>query len=118
MKQLKLIIFLMFLIATKLTAQDLVLWGTTLFGGVFNKGTIFQINADGSNFNVDLHFHEPGGYTPYGNLLLASDSNLYGTCFNGGTFGGGTIYRYNPVTSEHTDVHYFNGTAGDGPICG
>ena len=33
------------------------------------------------------------GYTPFGGLIQASDGSLYGTTQNGGTGGGGVVYR-------------------------
>ena len=35
----------------------------------------------------------PDGATPQSDLLLAKDGSLYGTCYGGGQFGNGTIFK-------------------------
>lgn len=63
-----------------------------------------------------------GGYQPENSLLLGSDGALYGTTFNGGTNGNGTVFRINTDGSSYTNLHLFQYTAaapgdGWGPEC-
>ncbi len=55
----------------------------------------------------------PDGAAPTG-TLLASGTNLYGTTSSGGSFGLGTVFRYNPGSSTYTTLHHFAGGPGDG----
>jgi uncharacterized repeat protein (TIGR03803 family) len=50
--------------------------------------------------------------------LYASDGNLYGTCYDGGSFASCTIFRLNPSTCVYTDVVSFDITHGDYPRSG
>jgi uncharacterized repeat protein (TIGR03803 family) len=54
-------------------------YGTTMWGGVSNNGTLFRINTDGTDFEM-LHEFSGGldGATVQGGLVLSADT-LYGT---------------------------------------
>ena len=54
-------------------------------------GTIFSVTPTGV-LSILHNFEETDGAMPYGGLFQATDGNLYGTTFVGGT-GQGTIYR-------------------------
>jgi uncharacterized repeat protein (TIGR03803 family) len=62
-------------------------YGLTAYGGAHDKGTIYRVSADGSNFTV-LHNFSTGG-TPVGtSLTLGTDGVLYGiTSQNNETLG-------------------------------
>jgi len=109
--------FILLLVSGQLQAQN-QLWMLTRDGGANNGGTIIKANSDGSGATVAFNFQPPDGYTPYGDLLLASDDNLYGTCFNGGSFGSCTCFRYEPSTGTYTDVYDFDIAHGDYPRSG
>jgi len=93
-------------------------WALTWGGGAFSQGAIIICNSDGTGLNVAHSFQSPAGFHPYGNLLLASDGNLYGTCFDGGLFGSCTVFRYAPTTQIYTDVYSFDIINGDFPMSG
>jgi uncharacterized repeat protein (TIGR03803 family) len=99
------------------------LYGTAEFSGFYDKGTIFAINTDGSDFAV-LHqftsapapdFANGDGTFPYGGLIL-SGNTLYGTALNGGTSGSGTVFAINTDGTGFTNLHSFgpgaNNSAG------
>jgi uncharacterized repeat protein (TIGR03803 family) len=44
-------------------------------------------------------------------LLLSDDGNLYGTCYSGGQFGAGTIFKVS-LDGDHTLLYSFG--PGDG----
>jgi uncharacterized repeat protein (TIGR03803 family) len=76
------------------------LYGATTVGGTAGKGIIFEISTDGSVYKV-LHSFGDGtvpndGATPNGDLILGQDGNLYGTTYNGGSAGLGTVFRITP----------------------
>jgi len=73
-----------------------VLYGTTSAGGTNGTGTLFALNKDGTGFQTLYHFgtnNAPDGRIPMGDILLASDGLLYGSTFDGGTNGSGTVFR-------------------------
>src|SRR5262249_56035959 len=80
-------------------ANDGTLYGTTLFGGFtggdpFSSGlgTVFRITTNGV-FTSLVTFQGTNGANPFASLVMGNDGNLYGTTFQGGTGGGGTIFR-------------------------
>ena len=69
------------------------LYGMTQGGGTSDLGTIFQIDTDGTDFEV-IHSFSAGasdGSLPYG-TLYQSGSTLYGTTYGGGSSNLGTIF--------------------------
>ena len=87
--------------------------------GLFGRITRFTYSDDfgfwGPNGRVDFENSTNG--MPIGNLTLANDGNLYGTTFNGGSYGWGTVYRLTPATqraaSSLTPVASFNFDSGE-----
>jgi uncharacterized repeat protein (TIGR03803 family) len=69
------------------------LYGTTVFGGLSGEGTVFAVNADGTDFTslfyVDGDSDENAAY-PYAGLIL-SGNTLYGTQGGAGTTSGGVF---------------------------
>ena len=85
------------------------LYGTTLAGGAYDFGTVFQLTpgAHGTwtekvvhSFNHNSH----DGVVPYAGLIFDKAGNLFGTTFEGGTsgtacstgFGCGTVFELKP----------------------
>jgi uncharacterized repeat protein (TIGR03803 family) len=68
-------------------ASDGNFYGTTGSGGAYQAGTIFRMTPGGSFIVTTMYAFPggPGGAEPNGPLLQASDGNLYGTTFHGGT---------------------------------
>jgi len=107
------------------------LYGTAGYGGSGGSGTLFSLSTSGSGFKtlynfttIDWPYHNTGGSTPKGGLVLsASGATLYGTASAGGTGGnysvyntGGTVYAVNTDGSGFTVLHSFNlsSSPGDG----
>ncbi len=105
-------------------ALDGNLYGMTWEGGSggsgFGDGTLFQFNPLTSTYTKKLDFAGVNGQNPDGSLMLASDGNLYGMTYDGGTGGGvvgfGVIFQFNPFTSVYTKKHDFTGTDGANPV--
>lgn len=70
-------------------------FGTTFRGGLYNKGTVFNMAPDGT-ITVLWNFNGANGEAPVGKLLLTTDGNLWGTTQNGGNENLGTIFRLTP----------------------
>ena len=75
-----------------LTLSGSTLYGTTLNGGSGGRGTIFEVNTDGSGFTVLKNFVDSadGGYSQAS--LTLSGSTLYGTTHEDGSSDEGTIF--------------------------
>ena len=74
---------------SKLVYFDGKLFGSTSNGGDFGFGTLFCINADGSNFRVIYNFDGGNNFagSPGGNISISSNGRIFG-CF-------GSYYSYN-----------------------
>jgi uncharacterized repeat protein (TIGR03803 family) len=82
-------------------------YGTTIFGGVSNNGTVFKITSDG-DFTTLHFFTGADGSTPYAGLVQSRNGNLYGTTRYGGPSGSfGTVFSMTPEGSLAT-LHSFN----------
>ncbi|MEQ1907958.1 MAG: choice-of-anchor tandem repeat GloVer-containing protein [Vicinamibacterales bacterium] len=104
--------------APLMQASDGNLYGTTLYGGVYNHGTIFRIAPSGA-FTV-LYAFAGGldGGTPRGALVQGTDGRLYGTTSLNGAYDGGTIFQVT-LGGQLTTVHAFaGGSDGQSPQAG
>jgi len=90
-------------------AADGTFYGTTMFGGAFGRGTVFRIDAAGMVTPLHSFSGGPDGATPYAGVIQASDGFLYGTTFDGGTFGRGTVYKLDAAGTLMT-LHAFIGS--------
>ncbi len=96
--------------------SDGALYGTTCNGGSNGVGTVFTLNRDGSCYGVLCSFRPDGsdGQNPSAGLLEGSDGILYGTTYNGGSNGVGTVFKLNKDGRAYTAVLSFGGLGGDG----
>jgi uncharacterized repeat protein (TIGR03803 family) len=74
-----------------LEATDGNLYGTTLGGGEFNEGTIFQVSTNGVH-KVLCSLSLKLGEQPLATLLQHTNGKFYGAAQLGGKFNSGTIY--------------------------
>jgi uncharacterized repeat protein (TIGR03803 family) len=96
--------------------SDGSLYGTTIGGGLNNRGTVYKIQPNGTGYQILLHCSSSfvtNGFTPYSGLVLGKNNILFGTTFSGGNRGAGTVFRMNPDGSDYQVIHQF-GTAADG----
>jgi len=109
-------------------ASDGTLYGTTRFGGLGHRGTVFQLAPDGSGFAL-LHSFTGGaddGERPIAGLVQGPDGTLYGTTQIGGVgpcaVGGGcgTVFQIAPDGSGYAVLHRFTNSTTDGsqPLAG
>jgi uncharacterized repeat protein (TIGR03803 family) len=84
-------------------------YGTTSRGGANRYGTVFEITPAGVETVLysfcNLADCDDGGY-PYAGLVQGTDGNFYGTTYEGGTSGDGTVFK---LTSKGvlTTLHSF-----------
>jgi uncharacterized repeat protein (TIGR03803 family) len=95
------------------------LYGTTVFGGAYNNGTVFKITASGSESVLYSFAGGNDGAYPYGGLVTDSTGNLYGTTQQGGGNGYyGTIFELTPNGVENVLYSFTGGTDGAYPSFG
>jgi uncharacterized repeat protein (TIGR03803 family) len=93
------------------------LYSNTVYGGTYGAGTVFKLspNPDGSWTESVLYSFTGGsdGRSPnLGGLVFDTAGNLYGTCHDGGKYGGGVLYKLAPNpdgTWTQTVIHQFKG---------
>lgn len=81
---------------TVLLAKNGKFYGTTIFGGPGNYGTIFEITAAGAMTTLYTFCSQPSctdGDAPGANMVQGANGNLYGTTEYGGPHGGGTVFE-------------------------
>ncbi len=93
---------------------DGALYGTTRYGGISDKGTVYKLATDGTGFIILHSFTGADGADPLSVLVLGSNGALYGTTLKGGTSGVGTVFKLAPDGTGFTTLHSFTGIAFDG----
>lgn len=87
-----------------IVGADGKLYGTTMLGGSGDRGTIYRISTGGQyeqlySFPPLRNFNDLGlatnstGANPRAGLMLSQDGDYYGTTYQGGAGGNGTLYR-------------------------
>jgi uncharacterized repeat protein (TIGR03803 family) len=105
-------------------------YGTTLQGGLWGEGTVFELSPNGSGGWNETVLHsfcsDPlgcrDGGEPGGPVIFDSAGNLYGTASGGGADGGGVVFELSPVGANWTYnvlySFYYSGDSGIGPYAG
>jgi uncharacterized repeat protein (TIGR03803 family) len=91
-----------------------ILYGATPACGAHNYGTVFEVTKNG--METTLHtFNLDGadGILPHAGVLLDKTGNLYGTTYEGGNNGAGTVYKLTPGGVE-TILHSFSFIGAEG----
>lgn len=101
------------------------IYGTTVLGGDFGSGTVFQLSPTPNGWVHTVLYSFTGGTDggePYKGVTLDRDGNLYGTAVTGGSGncegGCGVIYKLTKTKGSWTQkvVHAFTGgNDGSGP---
>lgn len=103
-----------------LLANDGNFYGTTTGGGTDGRGTIFQMQPDGTLTTVytftQLNAQNTGS-VPTDGLVAAANGYLYGTTSAGGASGYGTVFKILPGASS-TPVRIVDFTGSGGSVRG
>jgi uncharacterized repeat protein (TIGR03803 family) len=106
------------------------MYGTTMQGGTFNQGTVFELSrSGGGNWTENVLYSFAGGSdgsTPASGITFDATGNIYGTTEGGGhsgcgSSGCGTVYKLTPSGSGWTEtvIYKFSGAAdGNSPVGG
>ena len=80
------------------------LYGTTVNGGAFGNGTVFKLTPAGAE--SVLYSFKGGtvdGANPYSSVVRVG-TTIYGTTFNGGAFGYGTVFKLSAAGQERKSI--------------
>jgi uncharacterized repeat protein (TIGR03803 family) len=77
------------------------LYGTTVLGGVYGVGTVFELSPKAGGGWTEKILHSfigngKDGDEPYAGVVLDASGNLYGTTIGGGANGSGTAFEVSP----------------------
>jgi uncharacterized repeat protein (TIGR03803 family) len=98
-------------------AANGLLYGTTQGGGSNSSGTIFQMPSGGAPSSLYSFTGGADGARPQDALLQGSNGSFYGTVFDGGATGNGTIFNFS-TNSGFDLLVTLNITNGDLPYAG
>jgi uncharacterized repeat protein (TIGR03803 family) len=94
------------------------LYGTTLTGGAFSKGTVFKLDMTGNETVLYSFTGGADGAQPEAGVIRDAAGNLYGTTEAGGDLNLGTVFKLDKTGNE-TALHSFTGGAdGAQPVAG
>ena len=93
------------------------LFGTTSLGGANGVGVVYELSPSSSGWTETILYNFQGlndGQNPVGGVVLDRAGNLYGTTFDGGVNGGGTVYELSPSSGGWTFTVLYSFTGGYG----
>src|SRR5215469_3840376 len=90
-------------------------YGTTLYGGLDDNGTVYRITPDGDFTTLYRFTGGADGANPFSALIQAGDGDFYGTTVTGGANGGGTIFR---ITQDGQLTPLYSFAEGDSAFAG
>jgi len=89
------------------------LYGTTYMGGSSKSGTVFKLDTTGKE--TVLHnfagYPSDGAYPLFNGLRMDTKGNLYGTTYEGGASGEGTVFKLSKNGTETVLYNFAGGTA-------
>ena len=93
------------------------LYGTASLGGAFGYGAVYKLSRSGSTWKETVLYNFQNGddgANPVGGVILDKAGNIYGTTFDGGVNGGGTVWEMSPSASGWTfnTIYSFVGLYG------
>ena len=103
-----------------LLAYKGALYGTTYQGGgpSYGWGTVFKVSLAGDEHVLYGFKAGNDGAHPYYAGLVAVSGSLYGTTYQGGTSGAGTVFKVSTSGEEHVVYSFKGGSDGQYPYDG
>jgi uncharacterized repeat protein (TIGR03803 family) len=96
------------------------IYGTTQVAGAEGVGTVYELMKSGNGWSEKvLHsFSGPDGEHPYDRVIFDGQGNLFGTTYDGGRYGFGTVFKLTPSGNgwvESTVYDFQDSTDGENP---
>jgi len=87
------------------------LYGVAEFEGPNGAGTVFELKPQGGSWTETTLYSFPQNLNPNGGLAFDKAGNLYGTIYNGGAHGFGSVFQLTPTQGGWTEttIHDFGG---------
>ncbi|MDX1902796.1 MAG: putative Ig domain-containing protein [Thermonemataceae bacterium] len=95
---------------TDLVAYNGKFYGMTAFGGVNDKGVIFEWDLASNTYTKKVDLSDANGSEPWGSLTLYNNK-FYGMTGRGGANNEGVIFEWDPATNTYTKKQDFDGTS-------
>ncbi len=104
----------------RLLLYEGALYGTTYGGGVtYGWGVVFKVSTSGAEKVLYRFKANADGAHPYYAGLIEQNGKLYGTTYQGGAKGDGTVFWESPSGGDDHVVYSFKaGTDGEYPYAG
>jgi len=84
------------------------LYGTTDAGGTYDRGTVFELDPDGSETILHSFGAVNDGASPFVGLVRDKSGNLYGVTDGGGTHNHGSVFKLD-TSGTVTVLYSFTG---------
>jgi uncharacterized repeat protein (TIGR03803 family) len=97
------------------------LYGTTLLGGAYGNGTVYQVTRSGVERVIYSFTGGRNAVNPGAAVTLDAEGNIYGTTSFGGYYGVVAIYKLSPSGSRWTETVLYsfrNQNDGQNPLGG
>jgi uncharacterized repeat protein (TIGR03803 family) len=98
------------------------LFGTTVYGGLYGDGTVFEIKNSAAGYastpTTLVSFDVTNGEMPEGGLIADANGDLFGTTYNGGEYSLGTVFEIPDTGGSYgtpITLANFGFTNGSGP---
>ncbi len=94
------------------------MYGTTVYGGVNDKGVLFEFDPQTESFKKIIDFNgQDKGAEPIGKLVEGNGGKLYGATASGGINDEGVLFSYDISANGFTKVFDFeNMVSGEMPV--
>jgi len=92
------------------------LYGMTQSGGKYSSGTIFELTPSNGSWTETILYSFTGGNDggfPAAGVVIDKNGNLFGTAFNGGTQGYGTVFQLTPSAGAWTETVLYSFTGSN-----
>jgi uncharacterized repeat protein (TIGR03803 family) len=94
------------------------LYGTTVWGGGSNYGTVFKLDTRRKQTILYSFTGGKDGANPVAGVVLDAAGNLYGTTFDGGASLSGVVFRLSKTGKEKVLHTFTGGNDGANPYAG